>query len=83
MFFRELFGARLREAREMKGETQSAVAQTMGVSSTLLSDLEKGRRTTTIERFCFLCWHYDVSADYLLGLTDEPRPPAGRTADDS
>ena len=74
MFSRAQFGERLRKAREQKGETQTAVARAMGVTSTLLSDLEKGRRTTTIERFCFLCDYYHVSADYLLGLTDDPRP---------
>ena len=36
--------------------------------------MEKGRRTTTLDKLVQLAQHYNISADYLLGLTDEPRP---------
>ena len=26
------------------------------------------------ERIALICQHYKVSADYLLGLTDDPKP---------
>ena len=32
-----------------------------------------GRRTTSFENLASICTHYNVSADYLLGLIDEPR----------
>ena len=37
-------------------------------------EIENGRKTTTKEKLALICRHYNVSADYLLGLTDEPRP---------
>lgn len=73
MFSRELFGERLREVRERRGETQTAVASALGCTSTFLSDMEKGRRTTTPEKIAQLCQYYNISADYLLGLSDTPR----------
>ena len=36
--------------------------------------MENGRKTTTFEKLTIICKHYNVSADYLLGLIDEPRP---------
>ena len=35
--------------------------------------MESGKKTTTSEKIAKLCQHYHVSADYLLGLTDDPR----------
>lgn len=74
MFTKEEFGARLREVRYARGESQKDAAGVLEGTSTLISDMEKGRRTTTLEKLYLLCEHYNVSADYLLGLTDEPRP---------
>ena len=34
--------------------------------------MEKGLKTTTLARLCLLCDYFGVSADYLLGRTDEP-----------
>ncbi len=73
MFSKEIFGARLRETRKQRGSTQGEVAAALGITSTQISDMEKGRRTTTLERLYQLCNYYDVSADYLLGLSDERR----------
>ncbi|WP_365933570.1 hypothetical protein [uncultured Intestinimonas sp.] len=36
-----------------------------------MSEMEKGIKTTTLERFCAICEHYNVSADYLLGRKEE------------
>ena len=38
-----------------------------------VSDLESGNRTTTSENIVKICRHYHVSADYLLGLSDDPQ----------
>lgn len=74
MFSREVFGGRLRRIRQERGESQAGAAAVLGGTATLISDMEKGRRTTTLDKLAFLCEHYNISADYLLGLTDEPRP---------
>lgn len=36
--------------------------------------MENGKKGTTLPKFALICRHYNVSADYLLGLTDEPKP---------
>lgn len=68
-----VFGSRLKELRVKASEPQRTLAELLGVSVTQISDMEKGRRTTGIDNIVLLCRHYNISADYLLGLTDEPR----------
>ncbi|MCI8537736.1 MAG: helix-turn-helix transcriptional regulator [Oscillospiraceae bacterium] len=72
-FQNELFQSRIRELRKQKHESQKDVAEALGVTITQISDMEKGRRTTTFEKLFLLCRHFQVSADYLLGLEDTPR----------
>lgn len=72
MFTKELFGQRLLEIRKQNHETQTDLAQTIGTVKSHISEMEKGKMTTTLERFALICEHYKVSADYLLGLTDNP-----------
>ena len=36
-----------------------------------ISEMEKGTRMTTLEKFPLICRHYKVSADYLLGLSNQ------------
>lgn len=67
----EKFAQRLRALRKERGESQQAVAQLLGTSTTQISDMERGKTTTSFERLVLLCDHFGVSADYLLGLTDE------------
>ncbi len=74
MFDQILFGTRLRELREGCGERQPALAAILDVSVPQISDIENGKKGTTLPKLALLCEHYNVSADYLLGLTDEPKP---------
>lgn len=72
MFSRELFGQRLLEVRKQNHETQPDLAQLLDVSKSRISEMENGKNTTTIEKFALICEHYKVSANYLLGLSDDP-----------
>lgn len=72
MFSKELFGQRLLAIRKKHHETQPDLATLLDVSKSRISEMENGKNTTTIEKFALICEHYDVSADYLLGLSDEP-----------
>ena len=72
MFDRKKFGVRLRELRQGKRENQSDLADVLSVTTTQISDLENGKTATTLEKTVMICEHYQVSADYLLGLKDEP-----------
>lgn len=74
MFSKELFGQRISELRKAYGETQDALAKQLGVKKNQVSEIERGNRTTSAERIALICLHYHVSADYLLGLTDDPEP---------
>lgn len=72
MFDRVQFGQRLLEVRKANHETQERLGQAVGLAKGRISDMEKGRNTTTIDKVVLICEHYGISADYLLGLTDEP-----------
>ena len=72
MFTKESFGQRLRQLRKDTRETQEDLAAILQVTKTQISDMEKGKKTTTIEKLVLICEHYRVSSDYLLGLKDEP-----------
>jgi len=72
MLDKELLGARLLELREKKGVSQKNIADLLHVTRTQISDIENGKSGTNLDRFLQLCQFYRVSADYLLGITDDP-----------
>ena len=74
MFSKELFGQRLRELRKQKKETQSDLAVVLGLKKAQICEMEIGNSSTTLEKLALVCEHYKVSADYLLGLSDDPTP---------
>ena len=74
MFSKNLFGQRILEQRKKHNETQATLAELLGVKNNHISGIECGKRTTSAERIALICEHYKVSADYLLGLTDDPVP---------
>ena len=67
------FCQRLKEVRENSGETQSEVAALLNTSRQQYSRWEKGDWQMPIEHYKALAEHFNVSVDYLAGLTDEPR----------
>mgnify|MGYP002710572489 CR=1 FL=1 len=71
MFQKEIFAQRLRQLRSEAKEERKELAEIMGVSVSQISEMENGRKATTMDRLVLLCEHYKVSADYLLGLKDE------------
>lgn len=64
---------RLRELRLQHGETQQQLASLLETTQQAYLKYEKGINEMPIRRIIKLCRHYNVSADYLLGLTDEIR----------
>ncbi len=66
-------GARLKEAREMVGLSQLVAAKNIGYSnSTKLSKIETGKHSSQIPMWVLkrAAQVYDVSLDYLLGVTE-------------
>ena len=74
MFSKGLFGQRIKALRQQAGETQSQLGELLSITKGRISEIESGNNTTSLDRVALICEHYNVSADYLLGLTDEPKP---------
>lgn len=72
MQVKKILGQRLLELRKQKGLSQKAISDLLSVTRTQVSDIENGKSGTNLERFVQLCEFYRVSADYLLGITDDP-----------
>lgn len=73
---REIFGARLKALRDARGLDQQEIGNLFNMGKSTVSQWESGRlpHPTIIAR---LATFFDVSADYLLGLSNERRPGAG------
>ena len=71
MFSKQLFAQRVMEVRKLHHETQKGLGLALGVGANAISEIENARKTTTSERLAKICRHYHVSADYLLGLSDD------------
>ena len=67
------FSANLASLRREKGITQKQAAQALGISQALLSHYEKGIRECNLAFVRKAAEYYDVSADYLLGMTESRR----------
>lgn len=61
---------RLISLRQEKNLSQKEASEHLGVSQALLSHYEKGIRECGLDFLCRASSFYDVSTDYLLGLTD-------------
>ncbi len=66
----EVFGKRLLKLREERGETQEQLAKAIGITRQSLSRYETNERTPNIELIYNIAKHYEISADYLLGLSE-------------
>ena len=65
------YSQRIRDLREDKDLSQSQVALILETSQTVYSRYERNERSLPIEHLIKLCKFYDVSADYILGFTNE------------
>ncbi len=64
------FNERLKEIRRDSGLTQKDIYTRLQVSPNCYASWEQGRTQPDIENIKKLCKIYEVSADYLLGITD-------------
>ena len=63
----------LRILRKSKGYTQIALQMKTGIEQSLLSKFESGERIPPTETLVRLADFYDVSIDYILCRTDNPK----------
>lgn len=64
---------RLREIREKNKLTQTKVANHLNCSQQVYSNYELGQRDIPTDILISLSHFYDVSIDYILEITDNPK----------
>ncbi len=64
------FGKRLKESRKIAGYTQRQVADKLNMTQQQYSRFENGKFELNYEQIIFVCRLFDVSSDYLLGLSE-------------
>ncbi|MGO3391681.1 MAG: helix-turn-helix domain-containing protein [Lactococcus lactis] len=67
----EYFGDKLRALRMEKKLTQNDLAARLGIVGASVSSYEKNKQYPSVEVLIQLCQTFDVSADYLFGLSDD------------
>lgn len=72
MFNKTIFCERLKALRIQQNLSQSQFGTMLGMSKPAISDIERGRRTTTIEKLVEIADYFDVSIDFLTGRCDNP-----------
>ncbi len=66
------YGYRLAEARTRAGLMQKEVAKHLGVKDNIISYFENGDRLPSVEQYKELSKLFNVSTDYLLGISEYP-----------
>ena len=64
---------RLRDLREDHDKKQEAIALVLNISRQQYQLYESGKRELPMHHFITLAHYYNVSLDYLAGLTDTPK----------
>ena len=67
----ENFGEKIKTLRSEKGYTQKELAQKIGQAQSTVVYWEQNKQEPNISSLKKLCLLFSVSADYLIGLTDE------------
>ena len=66
-----MYGQRIRELRLERELTQSQLAKELNVTQKSISKYETEFLDLSTDMIVALCKFFNVSADYLLGLTDQ------------
>ncbi len=67
---KEEVGERLKESRKAAGFTQDQVAKKLNMLQPSYARYESGVHELDYEKLIFLCKLFNVSSDYLLGLSE-------------
>jgi transcriptional regulator with XRE-family HTH domain len=71
-----IIGQRIRTLREQQGMSQAALARALGASANAVNYIELGStKAPHIDRLIAIADLFNVSLDYLVGRSDDPRPP--------
>ena len=72
----DVFGERLRAARDLRGMNQGELARKTGLPASSIAHFEAGGRKPSFENLRRLATHLNVTTDYLLGRVAEPEQAA-------
>lgn len=64
---------RLKSVREDHDLTQTDIAELLKTTRQQVSKWETGVQMMGVDKYVLLAQYYDLSLDYLVGLTDTPR----------
>ncbi len=70
----QIFSKRLKELRKANGISQTELSKKLMIGRSTLAEYEAGRISPTIAVAAAIARFFNVSTDYLLGLTDDPTP---------
>ena len=70
---------KLKELRRLKGVSQREVSEGIGINVRSYRHYEAGDTEPTATNIAKLAIYFEVSGDYLLGLSDNPKPHKGGT----
>ncbi len=68
------YRTRIRNIREDRDLTQTQIGEILQKSQQGYNHIETGRAELKIDDLITLCKFYNLSADYMIGLTDTPSP---------
>ena len=75
------FNVRLKQLRQKNKLTQSELAEILGLKPTAISNYESKRNEPSFDKLIALSKYFDVSCDYLLGISDSYLPVVGEVLD--
>lgn len=64
---------RIKEIREDRDIKQKEIAEILQTDQSYYSKYERGLHPMTADQIIILCRYYNLSADYILGLIDNPK----------
>ncbi len=69
-----MYYPRLKDLREDKDLVQKEVAALLDIDQRVYSNYETGKREIPTRFVVILAKYYNTSTDYILGLTNNPKP---------
>lgn len=75
------FHLRLKQLRQKHGLTQVELANILGLKPTAISNYESNRNEPSFDKLIALSKEFDVTCDYLLGISDSALPIGGEILD--
>ena len=70
-----MFFQRLKDLREDKQLLQDDIAKLLGIQQTVYSRYERGFQPIPVKHLLTLANFYKTSTDFILGRTNNPKPP--------